>query len=358
MKSLKGAVLSSFSYSQTQKFCAEHPTVFDCDWDLWREKATADFGISGEFFDLVSQLPGSQRYLQIKSYYTLTPDMAVRVYEDGFIEGVYEAYAGYERAYQNKDYPLMNFFAARLKDEQVVRLVKEGKLIPRIQPLSQELIDELNSNKDFRSKYNQSIEDKISRGGTSLKFLNLVLSSGRTDWIDQVLHRFFSLPEGFSIEKDIPYVPFWAEEFPVYDLPLYRGDWLDDENMFSSAIKGANVKVVDFFRSIMRHRLEKVSARVWSSSVEGLEAHGKPEEIFGIYKRFKDHPRYSRPFMIEQALDSGTNSGFLLENNLGNVPYLLVSLPFLDRRDFALFRARFHLNYPLSDRIIHEYVVG
>lgn len=33
-------------------------------WDLWRDKAMADFGVSKEFFDLVPQLPGSQRYLQ------------------------------------------------------------------------------------------------------------------------------------------------------------------------------------------------------------------------------------------------------------------------------------------------------
>nr|WIL04602.1 hypothetical protein Cduv_122 [Cedratvirus duvanny] len=165
MKTLKGTVLSTFSYSQTQKLCAENPTVFDCDWGLWREKAIADFGISGEFFDLVPQLSGAQRYLQIKSYYVLTPDMAVRVYSDGYIEGVYETVAGYKIARDTLDSAMQMFFSNRLKPEQREILYKQGYTRIPLQPLSQEYIDALNSNKNYKSNYwtflASSVEDSI-----------------------------------------------------------------------------------------------------------------------------------------------------------------------------------------------------
>ncbi|SOB74406.1 hypothetical protein BQ9231_00523 [Cedratvirus lausannensis] len=359
MKSLKGTVLSTFSYTQTQKLCAEHPTAVDCDWDLWREKAMADFAISGEFFDLVPQLPGSQRYLQIKSYHVLTPDMAVKVYPDGFIEGVYEAYAGYLKALVKNDTSMRYFFSSRLKDKQVAELVNQEMLSLPLQPLSQEFINTLNSKKDYSSDYSHFVQgalEKALRGEGDRSTFLFILSSGRTDWIDLILHEYFVLPEGFSIEENIDYVPFWAEEFPIYELPLYPGEWYDAQNILSAAIRGANVKVIDFLRSVFRDKLDMISPIMWESAKQALDIQKKPEEVFGIYRRFRNVPQV-RPFMVEQALDLKKGFFYLVEKKLGNVPDLLVSLPFLTGDEFALLRARLAANYPLSDRIIHEYLI-
>lgn len=357
MKSLKNTVLSNFSYSQTQALCKEHPTAFECDWGLWRDKAIADFGVSKEFFDLVPQLPGSQRYLQIKSYITLTPDLAVRVYDDGFIEGVYEAYAGYLKAVSTRNTAMKIFFAGRLKPKQVLHLAKE-KLIPSIQPLSLEYIEALNSNKDYKSDYNKYIEGEFYRGltiGDNRKsFLYVILSSGRTDWIDQIIHRYFTLPEGFSIESDIPYVPFWAKEFPIYELPLYQGRWIEAQEMLSSAIQGSNVKVVDFFRSIFRDKLQKISYGVNESIKQGLSMQKKPEESFGIYRRFKQIVKIA-PIMVEQSLDTESDFVYLIEREPGNIPNLLVSLSYFNREDLDRLEGVFRENYPLSQKIIREY---
>ncbi|SHO33164.1 Hypothetical protein BQ3484_96 [Cedratvirus A11] len=362
MKTLKGTVLSILSYSQTQKLCAEHPTVFDCDWGLWRDKAMADFEVSKEFFDLVPQLPGSQRYLQIKSYVTFTPDMTVRVYEDGFIEGVYEAYIGYLKAVGTRNKAMEAFFANRLKPNQVSDLNKQGILTLPIQPpLALQYIEALNSSKDYKSDYIKYTEKAfykgLANGDKSKTFLNLVLTSGRTDWIDQIIHRYFVLPEGFSIESYIEYVPFWAKEFPIYDLPLYTGEWYDAQELLSSAIKGANVRVVDFFRSIFRNRMEELSYVVGESNKHGLDVQKKPEETFGIYKRFK-HVAKIAPFMLEQTLDMELDFLYLIKREPGNIPNLLVSLPFLDRDDLDDVLKTLASNYPLSTRIIQEYLSG
>nr|WIL03991.1 hypothetical protein Clen_61 [Cedratvirus lena] len=355
MKTLKGTVLSTFSYSQTQKLCAENPTVFDCDWGLWREKAIADFGISGEFFDLVPQLSGAQRYLQIKSYYVLTPDMAVRVYSDGYIEGVYETVAGYKIARDTLDSAMQMFFSNRLKPEQREILYKQGYTRIPLQPLSQEYIDALNSNKNYKSNYwtflASSVEDSIKTGDQSQQFLQRVLESGRIEWLDQILDRYFVLPEGFSIQTHIPYTPFWAEEFPLYDLPLYKGN-LDPELLFPSVIRSTDTRIVDFFRSIFRDRIADNIPGFYEYARTGFSLQKRPEETFGIYKRFKrSEVRYSLPFMVEQIIDLGQDGGRLITKEIGNVTTLLSLLPFTKKKNLSFPPGL----YPLSEKIVAEY---
>nr|WIL04600.1 hypothetical protein Cduv_120 [Cedratvirus duvanny] len=284
--------------------------------------------------------------------------MAVRVYPDGFIEGVYESYAGVLKAVSTRNKPMKSFFASRLKPEQVPILMEESLLTLPIQPLSLEYIEALNSNKDYKSDYNKYVEEDfytgLSIGNKRKNFLYLILSSGRTDWIDQIIHRYFTLPKGFSIESHIKYVPFWAEEFPVYGLPPYKGRWNEAQEMLSYAIEGSNVKVVDFFRSIFRENLEKISYGVNKSNKQGLFTQKKPEETFGIYKRFKQISKVT-PFMLEQALDTESGFLYLLEYEPGNIPKLLVSLPFLHEADLEKFRKTLSFKYPLSQKIISQY---
>ncbi|SHO33165.1 Hypothetical protein BQ3484_97 [Cedratvirus A11] len=399
MKTLKGTVLSTLSYSQTQEFCFRNPTVFDCDWGLWRDKAMADFGISEQFFDLVPQLPGSQRYLQIKSYHVLTPDMAVRVHSDGFIEGVYEAVTGYLKA---KSQGMKAFFAGRLKPEQELYLIEEGRLDLIPQPLSgkeandskvyvpvahktndrEELEPNTNYKPDYRGYIYSYLREVLRRGDGDEAFINLalnadyedieryfpqalregsthavlleiVLSSGRTDWIDQVLQRYFTLPPGFSIEKDIDYIPFWVEEFPLYNLPLYQGSWIEAREILAAAVRGSNVKVIDFFRSIFRDKLQNISDIVRENNKKGLSLQKNPEACLGIHRRFRQVPNII-PFMIEQALDLGDFLN-LIRGEPGNIPNLFVSLLYLDREDLQKLERTFRKNYPLSKRMLEEY---
>jgi hypothetical protein len=392
MKSLKGTALSTFSYQQTKDLCTEHPTVFDCDWDLWREKAVTDFAVSEQFFDLVAQpssilLPGSQRYLQIKSYHVLTPDLAVRVYEDGFIEGVYEAMAGYLKASRGTDSTMEHFFANRLKPEQVSKLVEEGTLTLPVPVLPSYYMKTLNSNINYKPDYREYIDsylrEVLRRGDGDLAFINLalnadykeieryfpqalregsthpallqiVLSSGRTDWIDQILHRYFTLPEGFTVERDIPFLPFWVEEFPIYELPLYQGSWIEAREILAAAIRGSNVKVVDFFRSIFRDKINNISDIVRENNKKGLQRQKNPEASFGIYKRFRQVPN-TIPFMIEQALDSGDFLN-LIRSEPGNIPNLFVSLPYLDREDLQKLERTLRRDYPLSKMMLEEHI--
>lgn len=84
MKSLRNLVLSTYPYEQLRDLCFEEESnfgeIFDCHWDLWRDKAVAEFNITPQFFDLVKTLSGPQRYLSIKSYFAITKDLAVRLY--------------------------------------------------------------------------------------------------------------------------------------------------------------------------------------------------------------------------------------------------------------------------------------
>nr|WIL03145.1 hypothetical protein Cbor_108 [Cedratvirus borely] len=393
MRSLKGVVLSTLSYTQTQELCFRNPTAFDCDWDLWRDKAVADFDISEQFFDLVPQLPGSQRYLQIKSYHVLTPDMAVRVYPDGFIEGVYEAVTGYLKA---RSQDMKAFFANRLKPEQELYLIEEGRLDLIPQPPSGKVTlqskeandrEEPESNTNYKPDYrgyiysylqevlrrgngdkafinialNADYEDTeryfpqaLREGSTHPALLEIVLSSGRTDWIDQVLHRYFTLPPGFSIEKDIEYVPFWSEEFPIYELPLYQGSWIEAREILAAAVRGSNVKVTDFFRSIFRDKLQNISDIVRENNKKGLLLQKNPEACLGIHRRFRQVPNII-PFMIEQALDLGDFLN-LIRGEPGNIPNLFVSLPYLDGEDLQKLERTLRKNYPLSKRMLEEHI--
>lgn len=115
--------------------------------------------------------------------------------------------------------------------------------------------------------------------------------------------------------------------------------------------------MVDFFRSIFRDRLREVSYVVAESNKQGLDLQKKPEESFGIYKRFIQVARIS-PFMVEQSLEEKSDFLDLVESELGNIPILLVSLPFLDRQEINGILRFPASNYPLSRKIIQEYLAG
>ncbi|SPN79305.1 Hypothetical protein BRZCDTV_268 [Brazilian cedratvirus IHUMI] len=307
-KTLKGCVLSTFSYEETKQVCLEYPSLFSSPWYeswVWREKAISDFGISERFFDLVPNLAPSQRYLQLKSYVTLTPDM---LFKDG--EGVYEAKAGYRKAVELDNKEMQKFFLNGKYPKQ------EKKPCLKSNPL------------------NKKIKKGIREGGNHEDLLIDILMTGRVDWLDQVLHRYFVLPQGFSIARDVPHVPFWSNTFPLlHHLPVYRGS-LNVHSIMVHAIATSNGRIVDFFRSIFREQVQEEIHNFYLYNKMGLELSKNPEETFAIHRRFKQPDMdIEAPFMVEQFLDLADDYDGAIMYEPGNITTLQSVLPFLSRED-------------------------
>nr|WIL02992.1 hypothetical protein Cbor_109 [Cedratvirus borely] len=356
MKSLKGVVLCTFSYEQTKEICVQYPSIFASPWYeswVWREKAMADFDISGEFFDLVANLYPSQRYLQIKSYHVLTPDMAVRVHSDGFVEGVYEAPAGYMLAKNSDNKEMKIFFANRLKPEQIKSLNKIGRVHMPLRTLDQKTIDRLNAPRSYKPQPGprmvKSFLSGLKKGRKDAEFLHMVLDANRVDWLDQILHYYFNLPKGFSIEKDIPHTPFWSKEFPLYNLPPYLGFLLDIYPLYVRIVQGLDTRIVDLFRSIFKDKLSGFDQYPFCHFHVRQE---NPEEAFGIYKRFTRINRDTTT--IEICLDRGDYRGCVTDN-LGNITILQTMLPFLTRDEVENI-LELCKGYPLTEKILEAYL--
>lgn len=355
LKTLKGCVLSTFSYEETKQLCNKYPSIFSSPWYeswVWREKASADFDITGEFFDLVSLAP-SQRYLQLKSYHVLTPDLAVRVHDDGFIEGVYEAHAGYRLAKELDDKEMKAFFAKRLKPEQIKIPNREGRVHMPSRGLDQETIDRLNASKSYKpqpdAKMEKAFLSGLKQGKKNADFFYMVLSSGRTDWIDQILHRYFVLPQGFTIQGNVPYTPFCSDAFPLLHLPLYEGETLDVDYLYQHMFSATDTRVVDFLLSVLGKRRLRDGISIWVMACKERN----PEESFGIYKRLgrsKGKPRM--PTLVEKVLDKGEGYSQAIIENLGNIPLLLTLLPFVDKRETRRIAEVFAKGHPLTEKIL------
>ncbi|SHO33470.1 Hypothetical protein BQ3484_402 [Cedratvirus A11] len=330
--------MQNLSYAQVRDSCfSQTSTNPDCNWKLWREKAVADFGISARFFDLVRTLSGAQRYLQIKTYYVLSPDSATRLYRDtGYVEGVYTSVAGYLEAQARRDRKMGLFFYSRLREE-------EKSLLQSVEAWSEE---EVPSERLYQ-----------------------VLEQGNVAELDQIIHDYFTLPSGFSIEKDILQVPFW-EEPPLYNIPL-----LDEvENMdaiLHSALVGLNVRVVDFFRSLFRREPPHASYSIY----QGLIRHGRAEEAYSIALRFPtlgdtgsdlgdtgSGYNYMSEMLINPKLNSLEAETFIsaLDENPGNVTMLTSLLPYISkdkvRAYYASLDETWKAIYRLPNLILQDYL--
>jgi hypothetical protein len=355
MQSLANLSLGKFSYGQLYNLCftegSSFDNVFDCRWDVWRDKAVADFGIGPEFFDLVRSfasngirtLSGPQRYLQVASYVRLSPLSAVRMHDDGRIEGVYEAIKGFEVARARGDDEALLFFGRRAtaqgKGDYYQRRAVEGANHPR-RPFGD---------------------------NSDLGELKWAVLTGDVDTLDDMIHDFFDLPGGFRI-ADIPRRRFW-EPVPELDLPL--SNWKDEYNqkeLFDNALESGDIRIIDFFMSIFRNRnLYKWARKRYFGY--GLFLKGRPEDAYAFTLRFADKILQEGfegelDYMVELPLyfldfSKEENQAFLPIEAYGNIPYLTVLLPLLNPKKLDtpwilqdLINKRDE--YPLSVKLVRE----
>lgn len=323
--------MEKLSYTQIRDLCFDDSatrsadyTERECEWKVWRKKAEIDFGVTGRFFDLVKTLPGAQRYLQVKTYYQLSPDSATRVYTNtGYVEGVYTARAGYLEAQARNNPQMTSFFYSRLKEDEKNSLPPPLPSPPEKQGLYK------------------------------------ILASGRVEELDAILHDYFTLPSGYSVARDVLEVPFW-EEPPLYNIPLLE-QVEDKEEIMQAVLVGLNPQVVDFFRSLFRGY---TPAHASSSIYEGLLKHGRAEQAYALALRFPQDRGYD--YMVEMLINPKLNSlqaeTFLsaLDTNLGNVALLTALLPYI-RRDklqtyYEALDEEFPLLHPLPYLILESYL--
>jgi hypothetical protein len=328
--------LGALSYAELRNFCSTLSREnLDCDWKLWREKAKLDFAVSERFFDLVRTISGPQRYLQIKTYYKLTPDSAARVYsctDSSCLEGVYTSLAGYLEAQVRGDHEMGLFFYSRLKEHEKALVAPPEHWSEKEEPL-------------FSSDRN---------------LLYQTLESGDVKQIDSILHTYFTLPSGYSIERDVLKVPFWKEA-PLYNIPLL--DEVDDkERIMHSALVGLNTQVVDFFRSLFRS--SKFTGQNLSIE-QGLLRHGRAEDAYSLALRF---PGLRYNYMVEMLVNPKLNSlqaeTFIsaIDDNPGNVALLTSLLPYVKREKienyYASLGKEWRLVYRLPSLILQGYIAN
>nr|WIL02753.1 hypothetical protein Cbor_186 [Cedratvirus borely] len=378
-QTLVQSVLKGYSYDKLKSLCftegSDFPLVFDCEWKVWRDKAVTDFGISPQFFDLVRSfasngirtLSGPQRYLQISSYIKLTPLSGVRVYENGTIEGVYEAWKGYLEARNRKDPEMLLWFANRVKPEQQTGIRRN--LLQK----AQKTID-MWSEKEAKSRL--LFHD----------YLAWLVKHDDIKTLDQVIHDYFDLPQGFSIERDVPEVPFWQIKdrySALVDLPLQEYPEIELDNLTKAIMACSDTRIVDFFRSVLTDRLYD-AVKNHPSAYKSLVLHGRPEQTYGIELRFFDPQETNRDYsyMAELVLNlispdtldatllpldrnasvstllslTGIVDATLLSDSAGDITYLTAVLPFFPKEVIEQALSKLDgVLYPLSKTLLESY---
>jgi hypothetical protein len=319
-----------------------------------------DFNISPQFFDLIRVLPAPQRYLQIASYVKLSP----------LSEEVYEPITGFREARFRKDKDMLFWFAQRITPEQ-------DEATKSLVPAYQGILTEYNKLVSSWTKIEPVYPPKDGIYG--ITYLCSVLQKGRLDILDQIIHRYFSLPQGFSIQRDVPSIPFWQirdeegnDRTIMYNLSTQPNFTLENfRKLVRPILMSGDVRIVDFFRSIFRDRdFNTVIKENYITGSIHLSLHGRPEEAYGIDLRILNKESYRGhglcyEEMIESLLyaltfgDDKPEECDFFTMKLGEVAYLralLSSIPQDKARiNHLLQKQTFHVLYPLSCMLLQEY---
>nr|WIL03515.1 hypothetical protein Cplu_168 [Cedratvirus plubellavi] len=87
---------------------------------------------------------------------------------------------------------MLLWFAKRIKPEQEQEL---RRTFPREQS-------------KLVSRWEREQDMPLRRDDGSVNHLLYIIRRGNVRELDKIIHRYFTLPKGFSVERDIPKVPF------------------------------------------------------------------------------------------------------------------------------------------------------
>lgn len=395
--SLQGDIIARIPFDKLKKLCFEPKTreeesivhIFDCQWDLWRERARVKFGIPYNYFDIPRyvyprNVAGINRYIEVATQVKPSEISGIEVYENGFIKGVYEKVALVLEAIKRDDPKIITEFAKDLTYNDIEYINQRiegwtrfsGYLYPtyalivlvnktkgKIKPphyLEKEdkadiaewakynlPLDEL----DIEVTY-QDIEYLITKGNTSAfeyaledglidNFFLLCLQSGKLEFVDPILSKFVNVSEGYSIAKNIPVLDFdpKQKEFPLYELE--HTEVTIDYTILRSALIGGNVQIVDFFRSY--YQLVYLPYEEASLSYKGYLHRGNPVEYYSIIQRFEPKlnlnlSTFGTIDVLSHVLYNVTNTFWksVIKSNIGNITSLIEIIKLYEKSQNAV----------------------
>lgn len=369
--SLKDTILNWYTFENLYKLCFKEKsinTIFDCRWDIWRERAYVKYDVPHAFFDMPlffypRKISGVERYIEIATYYKLE-DFSLIHRRDNVILGVYEPVALVLQAlernntnivdkyihlltprdtqYLSNIFPQNNLAYKALCEKITSRkscMFDEGiyleevakgnfSFIEYLNNLDLYYLIERNNNLAFEEAMNRNIEEEF--------FFIACLKSGNVRYVDTILRQYIQISDNFSIEKNIPFLPFDPNRtnFPLYPLKYTKPGVI--ARYLNYALFGCNTQIVDFFRSY--YKVDKPDNI--SSLYAGYILHRKPVETFSVCQRI-DAGAFS--FMYPSAVNSTSNTDLIL--------YYLTkcSSAFLQKEVFRFVRGG---NIPLIETII------
>lgn len=377
---LQTRIISALPYEKLKSLCFTGKTekekqlrgALDCSWDVWRDRAREELGIPYSYFDLARKFPlprlnGLERYLSLLSYFKLSELATVKVYSNGKTEGVYESLAGAEEALKRDSLPGLDIFLPRLTPlakRTLLAEIKDEKLRPvEIAALAffGEDVSELSPKK-------VTLYERVRRGEESAFFqaqkkfegeislLAAAVASGKIAFVQALLPQYYPELSNFSIEKEVPPLPYdEVLSFPL-NLPPRPVDYI----ILNAAVFSCNPRLLDFFIS-----LYQTAPTYLSFLARGYRFHRAPLGAYSNLLRFH-LPEVFDPEsiwetgnleMIYYLLESfdprerEREERKILKSNLGNIPLVItLPLPTLDIVTIANIRKR----YPLTARILEE----
>lgn len=335
--SLKNTILNRFSLDQLKNVCfnSVYSNALDCQWDVWKNRMEDLYNIPFAYFDLAlgTGIPGIERYIEILTQLFLNEDSKARK-NNGFFEGVYEILALIKEAVKRNDWEILPEYLEstprNVKDyikTNIIDFVETSEIknsFDCINTASFVLLEKLNIKQDYidkkyalrkiricpwvintekKAKLQNIFPEYINtdeliyyiifwqgtipplttlyRGHVPVNVLLAMLSSGRIDYADKVLH-YHGFPENFSIAKVIKLFPFEPnqKEFPLTELDFRTSFPMP---YLGAAMKGGNVQIVDFFRSALKVNI--IPTEYLGYLVFAYRWHRYPAAVYSILQR-------------------------------------------------------------------------
>jgi len=322
--------LAALPYEELKKYCFTH----ECNWNIWKEKAYKELGVYYEFFDNSNTFPkplsGLERYLTLMSYKKLTPLSTVRVYKNGFIEGVYESLAGALEALRRASVEGLEVFVPRLKNQALFYFTEQiiGKEITETEKAA---LDLAKVDTSEVSVISLNLKERIERGDVDaykevLKnrlnsaYIQAAIASGKEQFIKKFL-------------------PYMRKEFNV--------------NYLNAALFSCNPRILTFFINL--YDTFPIDLEYLAN---GYTLHRNFLGAYQCLKIIAEQPLENKRAIWETGnldliyyLMETEDLEEIIRANLGNIP-LILSLPD-EARDITFHTEEKHL-FPLSAELLEK----